>query len=219
MTTLPGTSLDESMRLGELVREDLLKYPQVVSIDQRAGRSELDEDAQPPNFSEFDVRLDFAKDPTMSADELLEQIRERSGECSWRGVQRRPVHRASHGRGAVRRALAGRDQDLRRSAAAALSSSASRRRTILQAVPGAVDVNLEQQISVPQVNYRIDRDKAARYGIKVGDVAEDIQTSLNGETVSSVLEGRRSFDLDASPAERLAQQRRAIRDIFVDAPA
>ena len=35
MTTLPGTSLDESMRLGGLVRKDLLKYPQVVSIDQR----------------------------------------------------------------------------------------------------------------------------------------------------------------------------------------
>ncbi len=92
-------------------------------------------------------------------------------------------------------------------------------RGIVQDVPGAVDVNLEQQISVPQVNIRIDRDKAARYGINVGTVAEDIQTALNGEVVSAVLEGRRSFDLvlrlQASSRDSVA----AIRDILVDAPA
>ena len=75
MTTLPGTSLEESMRLGALVRADLLKYPQTVSISQRAGRSELDEDAQPPNFSEFDVKLDYDRDQKMSPDELLRRIR------------------------------------------------------------------------------------------------------------------------------------------------
>ena len=75
MNTLPGTSLDESMRLGHLVREKLLKYPQVVSISQRAGRSELDEDAQPPNFSEFDVKIDYDRDKTMPPDELLRHIR------------------------------------------------------------------------------------------------------------------------------------------------
>ncbi|WP_457607519.1 efflux RND transporter permease subunit, partial [Legionella pneumophila] len=41
MSTLPGTSLDESMRLGKQVSKTLLKYPQVLSIAQRAGRSEL----------------------------------------------------------------------------------------------------------------------------------------------------------------------------------
>ncbi len=49
------------MRLGTQVRKKLLKYPQVLSISQRAGRSELDEDALPPNVSEFDVNLDFDK--------------------------------------------------------------------------------------------------------------------------------------------------------------
>src|SRR5581483_10881924 len=75
MSTLPGTSLDESMRLGQLVRTNMLKYPQVVSISQRAGRSELDEDAQPPNFSEFDVKLDYDRDKKMPPDELLRRIR------------------------------------------------------------------------------------------------------------------------------------------------
>src|ERR1019366_5839556 len=60
---------------GTQVRKTLLAYKQVVSITQRAGRAELDEDAQPPNFSEFDVLLDFDKDPSMPAEELLHRVR------------------------------------------------------------------------------------------------------------------------------------------------
>jgi Cu/Ag efflux pump CusA len=218
MTTLPGTSLDESMRLGALVRADLLKYPQVVSIDQRAGRSDLDEDAQPPNFSEFDVRLDFTKNAAMPADELLKKIRADLAEIPGTvfNVGQFIAHRMDEVQSGVRSQIAiklygEKLQDLYQLGLQAQS--------IVRAVPGAVDVNLEQQISVPQVTIKIDRDKAARYGINVGEVADDIQTALNGETVSSVLEGSRSFDLTL----RLQSQSRdtvdAIRDIPVDAPA
>lgn len=90
---------------------------------------------------------------------------------------------------------------------------------IVRDVPGAVDVNLEQQISVPQVTIRIDRDRAARYGIHVGDVADDLQTALNGENVSSVLEGSRSFDLTLRLQGESRETVDAIRDMPIDAPA
>ncbi len=218
MNTLPGTSLDESMRLGKLVREDLLKYPQVILIDQRAGRSELDDDAQPPNFSEFDVSLDFAKDKTMSADVLLEHIRADLGNVPGAvfNVGQFIAHRMDEVQSGVRSQVAIKifgDQ------LPTLFQLGQQVRTILQDVPGTVDINLEQQISVPQVNIRIDRDKAARYGINVGAVAEDIQTSLNGETLSAVLEGRRSFDLVLRLQAHSRDNVAAIRDILVDAPA
>ncbi len=218
MTTLPGTSLEESMRLGKLVREDLLKYPQVVSIDQRAGRSELDDDAQPPNFSEFDVNLDFAKNKTMSADVLLDHIREDLSNVPGAvfNVGQFIAHRFDEVQSGVRAQVAIKifgDQ------LPTLFKLGQQVRTIVQNVPGAVDVNLEQQISVPQVNIRIDRDKAARYGINVGTVAEDIQTSLNGETLSAVLEGRRSFDLVLRLQAHSRDNVTAIRNILVDAPA
>ncbi len=218
MNTLPGTSLEESMRLGKLVREDLLKYPQVISIDQRAGRSELDEDAQPPNFSEFDVNLDFARDKTMTADVLLEHIRNDVGNVPGAvfNVGQFIAHRFDEVQSGVRAQVAIKifGDELPE-----LFKLGQQVRTILQDVPGAVDINLEQQISVPQVNIRIDRDKAARYGINVGTVAEDIQTSLNGETLSSILEGRRSFDLVLRLREGSRNRVGAIRDILVDAPA
>jgi Cu/Ag efflux pump CusA len=218
MTTLPGTSLEESMRLGALVRQDLLKYPQVVSIDQRAGRSDLDDDAQPPNFSEFDVRLDFSKDPAMSPDVLLKRMRKDLSEVPGVAfnVGQFIAHRMDEVQSGVRAQVAIKifGDNL-----STLYQLGQQTQALLRSVPGAVDINLEQQIRVPQVTIRIDREKAARYGIMVGDVAQDIQMSLNGETVSSVLEGRRSFDLYVRLEPTARNSVEAIRDIPVDAPA
>ncbi|MHB9117162.1 MAG: efflux RND transporter permease subunit [Burkholderiales bacterium] len=217
MTTLPGTSLQESMRLGALVRQDLLKYPQVVSIDQRAGRSELDDDAQPPNFSEFDVRLDYSKNPNMTAEVLLEKIRQDLAGIPGVvfNVGQFIAHRMDEVQSGVRAQVAIKIFGSNLSTLYRLGQDVQK---TLQSVPGAVDINLEQQIRVPQVSIKIDRSKAARYGMAVGDIAQDIQMSLNGETVSSVQEGSRTFDLSVrlEPAARDSVE--AIRDLLVDAP-
>lgn len=217
MTLLPGTSLDESMRLGRLVRQDLLKYKQVVSIDQRAGRSELDADAQPPNYNEFDVRLDFTRDTSMSADELLGTIR---GDLSAipgaafevdQFIQERMGEVLTGVRAQVAVKIFGDNLDT-------LYDLGQQAREIVEKVPGTVDVNLQQQINVPQVSIRIDRTRASRYGLKVGEVASDIGTLLNGETVSTVLEGQRTFDLNLRLGEQARNSVRAVRDMLIDVP-
>jgi Cu/Ag efflux pump CusA len=218
MTTLPGTSLEESMRLGVIVRKDLLKYRQVVSINQRAGRSELDDDAQPPNFSEFDLRLDFDKDRNMPADVLLQRIRADLAQIPGVSfnVGQFIAHRMNEVESGVRSEIAVKIYGDKLPELYKLGLQAQ---AIVGKIAGVEDVNLEQQVSVPQVTIKIDRDKAARVGIGVGDVAQDIETALNGEAVSSVLEGNRNFDLvlrlQGSARDTIA----AIRDLPVDAPA
>ena len=217
MTMLPGTSLDESMRIGGLVREDLLKYKQVISIDQRAGRSELDEDAQPPNFSEFDVRLDFDRDSSMSADELLGRIRHDLNTIPGAvfNVGQFIEHRMDEVQSGVRAQVAvkifGDDLDT-------LYDLGQKAQALVEKVPGAVDINLQQQINVPQVTIRIDRKRAARYGLKVGEVASDIATLLNGQTVSTVLEGQRTFDLYVRLESQARNSVRSIRGMLIDVP-
>ena len=217
MTMLPGTSLDESMRIGGLVRADLLKYKQVISIDQRAGRSELDEDAQPPNFSEFDVRLDFDRDTSMSADDLLGRIRHDLNTIPGAvfNVGQFIEHRMDEVQSGVRAQVAvkifGDNLDT-------LYDLGQKTQELVEKVPGAVDINLQQQINVPQVTIRIDRKRAARYGLKVGEVASDIATLLNGQTVSTVLEGQRTFDLYVRLEGQARDSTRAIRDMPIDVP-
>ena len=218
MSTLPGTSLEESMRLGYQVRQRLLKYPQVVSISQRAGRSELDEDAQPPNFSEFDVKLDYDRDKRMPPDELLRRIRSDLSDIPGAifNVGQFISHRMDEMLSGVRAQVAikiyGDDLNV-------LRQKGQEVLKIMQTVKGVEDLMLEQQINVPQVTIKIDREKASRYGLKVGELAETIETVLNGVTVSQVLEGQKSFDLFVRIQDKARGDLESIRNILVDAPA
>ncbi|TIE18255.1 CusA/CzcA family heavy metal efflux RND transporter, partial [Legionella pneumophila] len=161
---------------------------------QRAGRSELDEDAMPPNASEFDVRLDFDKDKTMSPDELLRRIRADLANIPGAvfNVGQFIAHRMDEVLSGVRAQVAVK---LFGDNLATLNELGQSVEAILKTVPGVVDVNKEQQIKVAQLVITIDREKAARYGVNVGQISEDVQVLLNGVTVSSVLEGQRTFDL------------------------
>ena len=217
MATLPGTSLDESMRLGQKVRETLVRYPQVVSIAQRAGRSELDEDAQPPNFSEFDLRLDYDRDPAVPPNELLQRMRADLAEVPGAlfNVGQFISHRMDEILSGVRAQVAiklyGPDLSV-------LRDKSQQILRVMQSVQGAVDVQLEPQIDVPQLVIRIDREKASRYGLTVGDLADDIETFLNGTAVSQVVEGQRTFDLFVRLTEAARASPDAIRDLLVDVP-
>ena len=218
MSTLPGTSLDESMRLGGLVRRKLLRYPQVVSIAQRAGRSELDEDAQPPNFSEFDVKLDYGRDKNVAPDELLRRIRAELAEVPGTifNVGQFIAHRMDEVQSGIRAQVAikifGEDLNVLRQQGQAVLK-------VMQTVKGVEDLSLEQQINVPQVIIKANREKASRYGIKAGELAETVETLLNGVTVSQVLEGQKSFDLYIRLRDSARSDINAIRNILVDAPA
>lgn len=216
MSTLPGTSLDESMRLGKQVSKTLLKYPQVISIAQRAGRSELDEDALSPNISEFDVHLNFGKDKTMSPDELLQRIRSDLANIPGTvfNVGQFIAHRMDEVLSGVRAQVAVKIFGDNLTTLNDLGQSVE---NLLKGIPGVVDINKEQQINVPQLVITIDREKAARYGIKVGQISEDIQVLLNGVIVSNILESQRTFDLYLRMDETERDNIKAIQNMLIDA--
>jgi copper/silver efflux system protein len=59
VVTMPGTSLDESNTIGNLVEEILLSHPAIKSTARRTGRAELDEHAQGVNSAELDARFEL----------------------------------------------------------------------------------------------------------------------------------------------------------------
>ena len=193
LTALPGTSLPESMRLGGIIQRDLIKYPEVGSIDQRAGRAELDEDAQPPNFSEFDITLRQIKNGR-SPEQLSGVIREQLEKIPGVAVNLGQfiAHRIDEVLSGIRAQVAIKiyGPDL-----ATLRSLGDRTRDAIQSVPGVVDLQVEQQIDVPSVHIQFRPEDAARYGINVGDFARVVSEGFNGMAVSQVLEGQRTFDL------------------------
>lgn len=159
--SLPGTSLDESMRLGYLITQKLRKYPEVVSVSQRAGRSELDEDAMPPNFMEMDIQLRYGKrDP----EELIHAIREDLEKIPGVGINLGQfiAHRLDEVLSGIRAQIAikiyGGNLDQ-------LLEKGKQVEGILAGISGVRDLQLEQQIRVPEVRINVNREHAARLGL------------------------------------------------------
>ncbi|MFQ5846926.1 MAG: efflux RND transporter permease subunit [Candidatus Methylomirabilales bacterium] len=214
VTSLPGTSLRESMRLGDRITTMLRKYPEVASISQRAGRAEMDEDAMPPNFIEFDILLHYGeRDP----EELIHLIREDLEKIPGVAVNLGQfiAHRLDEVLSGVRAQIAikiyGPDLDR-------LLEKGQQVEAVLAGIKGTTDLQLEQQIRVPEVRIKVKRDRAARLGLNAGDVLETAQIAFNGEIISRVIEGQKSFDLFLWFDEPSRRDVRAMRNVLVDAP-
>jgi CzcA family heavy metal efflux pump len=217
VVTLPGTSLEESDKLGRRVEQALLALPEVVSTSRRTGRAELDEHAQDVNASELDVGVDLSKGKR-DKEELLEAMREALAQVPGAVVtigqplSHRIDHMLSGSRAAIALKLFGDDLDT-------LRGLAERVKTVAEHTPGAVDVSIEQQVNIPEVEIRMDRDAVARYGLTTGEVAEAVERAFAGETVGTVLEGQRAVELVARLDDASRVDLDAIASTPLDTPA
>ena len=187
----PGTSLNESNRIGTIIEKTAMTVPEVTHVGRRTGRAELDEHAEGVNHSEIDIGLKKSKRGLEGATkELREKLTTIPGVFVAFG---QPIsHRLDHLSSGVRAALAvkvfGPDLDELRLLAKQVQGA-------MQSVEGVVDLQIEPQVDVPQLSIEIDRDAAARYGVTPFDLAENLEVMLGGHTVSQVLQGQRTFDL------------------------
>ena len=76
-----------------------------------------------------------------------------------------------------------------------LRSTANDLQNIITGIDGVVDAQVENQVMIPQLMIRVDRDKVKQYGLKVGEVAQELEIFYNGKIASQVIQGQQSFDL------------------------
>lgn len=187
----PGTSLNESNRIGKIIEDTALTVPEVTHIGRRTGRAEMDEHAEGVNHSELDVGI---KESKRGLEGATEELRQKIGSIPGVYVAfGQPIsHRLDHLSSGVRAALAvkvfGSDLNELRRLAKEIEST-------MKTIDGIVDLQVEPQIEVPQVSIEIDRDAAARYGVTPFELAENLEVGLGGHTVSQVLQGQQTFEL------------------------
>jgi copper/silver efflux system protein len=213
VVTVPGTSLAESNAIGRRVERILLAHPAVKNTDRRQGRAELDEHAQGVNAAEIDVTLN----PEMDKETLLEDLRREFAVIPGTSVTiGQPIgHRIDHMLSGTRANIAVKvfGPDLYR-----LRQVGAEVRSAMESVPGVADLQLEQQMDVPQLRIRADRQAMARFGMTVGELAEAIDIGFNGETVSQVMEDGRSHDLVVRFPPELRATPEAIASVAFDTP-
>jgi HME family heavy-metal exporter len=208
----PGTTLAESSRIGALAERALRGVPEVVHVGRRSGRAELDEHAEGVHVSELDVKLRRSDRPLAAVHaDLRARIADLPGA---KGIGQPIGHRIDHMLSGVRSQIAvkvfGDDLDTLRGQAEAL-------RARLAAIPGIADLEVEKQVLTPQIQVRVDYDRALGWGIAPARLLRELQMLVDGERVTQVVEGARRFWL----VLRLPEGARGIeglRGLMVDTP-
>lgn len=215
VVTLPGTALETSDDIGARVEHILLEQPEVVATARRTGRAELDPHAQEVFASEIDVTLDMQE---RSKEALLAALRSRFAAIPGTNVIiGQPIsHRIDHMLSGTRANIAIRifGEDLFE-----LRRLGKQIESLVNQVPGAVDVAMEQQSEIPFVSVKFSRPSLANYGVSMAQAAELLETAFTGTVVSQIMEGQATFDLVVRLPEQAKSSVETLKNTLVTLPS
>ena len=186
----PGVSLAESSKLASTAEKLLLQIPEVASVSRRTGRAELDEHAEGVFYSEMDVALKSTEaERGLVADAIRAKLAILPGSVS---VGAPIGHRLDHLLSGVQAQIVAKifAEDL-----VAARALAEQLRAAIAATPGIVDLRVEKQVLVPQVDVRIDYERAAAFGVTPATIADALETLSNGKVVSQIVDGLKRYDV------------------------
>ncbi|MDZ4074447.1 MAG: efflux RND transporter permease subunit [Hylemonella sp.] len=212
----PGVTLAESSALAQQAEKLVKQVPEVVHVGRRSGRAELDEHAEGVHVSELDVGLLPAGELKRSMGEISADIRSRLVNLPAAIAIGQPIsHRIDHMLSGVRSQIAikifGDDLDTLRGQADVL-------RGRLAAIPGIADLEIEKQVLAPQIKVRVDYAAAAQYGVPTPQILSTLQSLVEGEKITQIVEGSRRFAL----VVRLPESARSVEglgNILLETPS
>lgn len=218
----PGTSLSQSVAMQEaLERQVLDKVPEVQRMFSRTGTAEIASDPMPPNISDAYVMLkpkDQWPNPNKSRAQLEAEIQEAANgvpgsayELS-QPIQLRFNELISGVRSDVAVKVFGDDMEV-------LNQTAEQIAGVLRQVQGSSEVKVEQTSGLPVLTVNIDRQRAARYGLNVGDIQDNVSVAIGGREAGTLFEGDRRFDLIVRLPESLRSDIDALSRMLIPVPA
>ncbi|WP_395609270.1 CusA/CzcA family heavy metal efflux RND transporter [Pseudomonas sp. B22129] len=219
---VPGTSLTQSVQMQQQLEKTLMaQVPEIERVFARTGTAEIASDPMPPNISDSYVMLkpkDQWPDPKKSRETLIADIQRASAivpgsayELS-QPIQLRFNELISGVRSDVAVKVFGDDM-------AVLNKTAGEIAETLQKLNGASEVKVEQTSGLPVLTINIDRDKAARFGLNVGDVQDTIAVAVGGRQAGTLYEGDRRFDMVVRLSDALRTDIDGLSRLLIPVPA
>ena len=210
--TLPGVSLDVSDRIGREAEKIILSIPEIKTVARKTGRAELDEHSFGVNVSEIEAPYEIIDRPRS---EILKELRHRLSDIPGVNIEiGQPIsHRIdamlSGSKAQIAVKLFGPELDR-------LFKVGNTIKKEISAIPGIVDVNIEQQVERPELSIKPKRDMLARYGITLSSFSQFVETIMSGKNVSQVYEDGVSFDLTVRADYSLINSIEKIKNIMIN---
>ena len=202
---IPGTSLSQAIKMQEALENRIRKFPEVERVFAKIGTADVATDPMPPsvadNFIMLKDRTDWP-DPRKSSDQLVAELNKAVQQIPGNNyeftqpVQMRMNELIAGVRSDVAVKLFGDDLDQ-------LLESGGAVEEVVESIPGAEDVKIEQVTGLPVLAVTPKRDMLARYGINMSDVQDAVATATGGRAAGQVFEGDRRFDVVVRLPEEL----------------
>lgn len=214
-SSIPGTSLDEMLNVGQRISKEVLALPYVQSIEQQVGRAELGEDTWGPHRSEFHVELR----PDTTVDQAAAQQQFRDILEHYPGIQSEVVtflgdrfsESLSGETAQVAIKIFGEDMD-------ALDKTADRVTATLGKVKGIVDLQFKRQSGTPAMAIHLIPQALAVTGLKVQDVLDTIEAAYAGATVGQTFQGTRTVDVVVLLRDELRHRPTQLQQLMINGP-
>lgn len=213
-SSIPGTSLQESIRIGMLLTGQIMAIPGVESVSQWAGRAERGADTYGSHYSEYEVRLK----PLSGAEQQLVQEQVRDVLADFPGIvselntflTERVDETISGYTSPVVVNIYGNDLDVLDHAAQAVAG-------VMRDIDGAEDVLLRSPLATPQLQVQLELDQLNFYGVKPQQIADVLQIAYQTRVVGKSLQAGKSYDIAVTLVPRLRQQPESVGGLPVRA--
>jgi cobalt-zinc-cadmium resistance protein CzcA len=197
MTVPPGSSLNESINASTKAEKILLdNFPEVKAVVSKIGTAEVPTDPMAIEDADIMIILKDRKDWVSADDreELADKMKEKLDVIAGASfeftqpIQLRFNELLTGAKADVVVKIYGEDLEI-------LFQKANEAAKLIENIPGAADIKVEQIEGLPQLVVNYNRDKIAQHGLSIEDINTMIRTALAGETVGVIFEGERKFDL------------------------
>lgn len=218
---IPGTSLTQAIEMQNVLEKRIKEFPEVNYVFAKIGTAEIATDPMPPSVADVYVMMKPKSEwpgPRRTKDEFIAHMEEELRKIPGNNyefiqpIQMRFNELIAGVRGDVAVKVFGDDMD-------ELQETGRRIEAILERIPGASDVKLEQTTGLPVLTIQMDRRKMARHGLNVSDVQDVIEIAIGGKSVNKIFEGDRRFDLIVRLPENLRGNMERLKDIPIALPS
>lgn len=216
----PGTSLQQSIDMQDILERRLLEFPEVQDVFSRIGTPEIASDPMPPSISDtFVILKDRSEwpDPLLEKGELLEEWEETLEELPGQiyevtqPIQMRFNELISGVRSDLGIMVFGEDLDQ-------LAITAQEILEVVEGIEGAADARVEQTDGLPMLTLTPKREVLSRYGLSVRDAQHLISAAIGGEGVGLIYEGDRRFPLVVRLPEEMRRDMDRIGRLPIPVP-
>jgi len=215
---LPETSLKESIQMGSRIEKIFLSFPEVISVSRTTGTAEASEHVHPVNHSHYNIELLPREKRKRGFDKITQAMRQELDKIPGlayifeQPIANKLAEMLTGVEGELSIKLFGQDLPT-------LNDKIEEIHNALINIKGVADLQIEQTTGIPQLIIKLNRGKLARFGIPVGEVADIIETALNGLEVTDVYEKDRITSVLIRLSEKYRQDEEAIKNLLIETPS